>query len=362
MKRIVTVLCMLIVLFSCENKTSLNTRIVNSPEELGEAIKNAQPGDNIVLANGIWKDVQIKFIGEGTEDKPITIKAETPGKVFIEGVSDLKFGGNFLIVEGLHFRNGHSPSDAVIEFKVDDNILGNHCIVTNCVIEDFNKPKRDNSDRWVQFMGRHNTLSNCYIAGKTNRGPTVRVDLSGNESIYNYHQIVNNHFGPRPPKGGPSGETIQIGNSYTSMTPSYTMVANNLFEECNGEVEIISSKTNFNEFRNNVFYKSEGSLVTRHGNYCTIDANYFIGDGVNQNIGGIRIINTGHWVTNNYFFNIKGKNFRSPLAVMNGIPKSPLNRYNQVTDVVVAYNTYVNCDSPWQFGVGTNISQKDVLP
>ena len=78
--------------------------------------------------------------------------------------------------------------------------------------------------------------------------------------------------------------------------------------------------------------------------------------------GGIRIINTGHWVVNNYFFNLKGKSFRSPLAVMNGIPKSPLNRYNQVTDVVVAYNTYVNCSSPWQFGVGTNIAQADVLP
>ena len=146
------------------------------------------------------------------------------------------------------------------------------------------------------------------------------------------------------------------------MCPSNTTIANNLFEECNGEVEIISSKTNFNEIKNNVFYKSEGSVVTRHGNYCMIDGNYFIGDGVNENYGGIRIINTGHWIVNNYFYNIIGENFRSPLAVMNGIPKSPLNRYNQVTDVVVAYNTYVNCKSPWQFGVGTNIAQKDVLP
>jgi len=192
--------------------------------------------------------------------------------------------------------------------------------------------------------------------------PTVRVSIAGIESINNYHQIVNNHFGPRPVKGGPSGETIQLGDSYTSMSPSHTMVANNLFEECNGEVEVISSKTNFNVFKNNVFYKSEGSLVTRHGNYVTVDGNYFIGDGVNEQYGGIRIINTGHWVVNNYFYNLKGKSFRSPLAVMNGIPKSPLNRYNQVTDVVVAYNTYVNCSSPWQFGVGTNIAQADVLP
>ncbi|MEP5339310.1 MAG: chondroitinase-B domain-containing protein [Algibacter sp.] len=347
---------------SCQNNPVSENLIVNNAEELEKTIKNAQAGDVIVLKDGIWKDVEIKFRGQGTKGSPITLRAETTGKVSIEGVSYLKFGGEYLVVEGLHFKNGFSPSSSVIDFRISKEEIANNCKVINCVIEDFNKLKRDNSDLWVNFWGRHNELSNCYIAGKTNRGPTVRVNLEGIESINNYHQIVNNHFGPRPVKGGPSGETIQLGNSFTSMAPSYTMVANNLFEECNGEVEIISSKTNFNEFRNNVFYKSEGSLVTRHGNYCTIDGNYFIGDAENENIGGIRIINTGHWVTNNYFFNLKGKSFRSPLAVMNGIPKSPQNRYNQVTDVVVAYNTYVNCASPWQFGVGTNIAQAEVLP
>tara|TARA_B110000259_G_scaffold127271_1_gene143901 strand:- start:354 stop:2648 length:2295 start_codon:yes stop_codon:yes gene_type:complete len=354
------------LLIACSNSLIVNSIKVTNIDELNKAIDSCKAGDQIILANGIWKDVQIKFRGKGTKDKPITIKAETTGKVTIEGESYLKFGGEYLVVEGLYFKNGFSPSNAVIDFKISSkdkpDEISNNCKVTNCVIEDFNKPKRDKSDLWVQFWGRHNTLSNCYIAGKTNRGPTVRVSIAGIESINNYHQIVNNHFGPRPVKGGPSGETIQLGDSYTSMSPSHTMVANNLFEECNGEVEVISSKTNFNIFKNNVFYKSEGSLVTRHGNYSMIDGNYFIGDGENENYGGIRIINTGHWVVNNYFYGLKGKSFRSPLAVMNGIPKSPLNRYNQVTDVVVAYNTYVNCSSPWQFGVGTNIAQAKVLP
>ena len=357
-------LCMLLI--TCSNSLIVNSIKVTNIDELNKAIDSCKAGDQIILANGIWKDVQIKFRGKGTTDNPITIKAETTGKVTIEGESYLKFGGEYLVVEGLYFKNGFSPSNAVIDFKISSkdkpDEISNNCKVTNCVIEDFNKPKRDKSDLWVQFWGRHNTLSNCYIAGKTNRGPTVRVSIAGIESINNYHQIVNNHFGPRPVKGGPSGETIQLGDSYTSMSPSHTMVANNLFEECNGEVEVISSKTNFNIFKNNVFYKSEGSLVTRHGNYSMIDGNYFIGDGENENYGGIRIINTGHWVVNNYFYGLKGKSFRSPLAVMNGIPKSPLNRYNQVTDVVVAYNTYVNCSSPWQFGVGTNIAQAKVLP
>jgi len=115
-------------------------------------------------------------------------------------------------------------------------------------------------------------------------------------------------------------------------------------------------------FKHNVFFECEGSLVLRHGNYATIDGNIFIGNDNSPFIGGIRVINTGHWITNNYFYKLKGNEFRSALAVMNGIPKSPLNRYNQVTDVVAAYNTYVDCKTPWQFSVGANISKKDVLP
>lgn len=351
----------LVVICSCNPSNILDVTTVTNSQELVKAIKEAKPGTNIVMANGTWDDIEIRLTGKGTADKPITLKAETPGQVIIQGESDLKLGGEYLVVKGLHFKNGFSPSSAVIEFGIDSN-NAYHSTVSNCVIEDFNKMQRNMQDLWVQFRGRYNQMDHCYIAGKSNRGPTVRVNLEGIESIKNYHKIINNYFGPRAPKGGPSAETIQIGDSYTSMAPSYTMVADNLFDRCNGEVEVISSKTNFNEFRNNVFYKSEGSLVTRHGNYCIVDGNYFIGDENSENIGGLRLIGSGHWVTNNYFYNLKGQNFRSPLAVMNGIPKSPLNRYIQVTDVVIAYNSWINCTEPLQFGVGSNIDQKDVLP
>ena len=352
-----TGLAILIILASCTTEPI----VVQNAEELKNSIENAKPGDQIIMANGVWKDIEIVFTGKGTEREPIMLKAETPGEVFIEGESSLKFGGEYLVASGLYFRNGHTPGRAVVQFKLDDEQVANYCRLTNSVIDGYNQLSRDRQDLWVEFFGRHNQMDHCYLAGKANRGPTVRVDLKGNKSINNYHQIVNNHFGPRPRKGGPQAESLQLGSSYTSMSPSYTMVANNLFERCNGEVEVISSKTNFNEFRNNVFYKSEGSLVTRHGNYCTIDGNWFIGDESNE-IGGVRLVNTGHKVTNNYFFNLKGSYFKSPFAIMNGIPRSPLNRYNQVTDVVVAYNTWINCTSPWRIGIGANLDQKDVLP
>lgn len=362
MKRTVLISSLLILFITCKLAAQTNSIKVTNINELNDAIKNCKAGNVIVMANGVWNNVEIAFYGNGTKENPITLTAEEKGKVTIEGASNLKIGGNYLEVSGLYFKNGHTPSENVIQFKIDNTKVANHCKVTQCVIEEFTQPNRDVSDHWVEFWGRHNALSNNYITGKSNFGPTVMVRLEGNENIYTYHQITNNHFGPRPRKGGPHGETIQIGNSETSMTPAHVNVSNNFFDRCNGEVEIISSKSNFNSFTNNVFFESEGSLVLRHGNYAKIDGNVFIGNDASKFMGGIRVINTGHWITNNYFYKINGEAFRSALAVMNGIPKAPQNRYNQVTDVVVAYNTFIDCKSPWQLSVGSNVSQSAVLP
>lgn len=367
MKLSLSLLVALVALTGCRHTAPVRSESsgavrVSNPSELREAISTAGPGTEIVMADGDWRDVRIRFVGVGTADRPITLRAETPGGVVLRGASDLRLAGEHLVVDGLHFRDGASPSSAVIRFSVSDDSLANDSRVTNCVIDGFNKPQRNMTDLWVQFEGRRNQLDHCYIAGKSNRGPTVRVDLAGNESIRNHHRIHHNHFGPRPPKGGPSAETIQIGESRTSMTPSYTLVENNLFDRCDGEVEVISSKANFNTFRGNVFYRSEGSLVTRHGNYATVDGNLFIGDGESTAYGGVRLIGTGHWVTNNLFFGLRGQEFRAPIAMMNGIPKSSINRYFQVTDVVVAHNTWVDTASPWQIGVGANTDQAEVLP
>lgn len=336
--------------------------LVQNISELNQALKSVVPGDTIQMKNGIWKDSEIEIKVSGTADLPIVITAQDKGKVYLEGRSSLKIGGDHLVVEGLYFRNGFTPSGSVIQFKVDNDHIANNSTISSCVIEDYTQMSRETKDHWVEFWGRNNTMKNCYLAGKSNSGPTLRVYLKGNENINTHHNITNNYFGPRPRKGGPHAETMQIGSSETSMTPAYVNVSNNLFYRCNGEVEIISSKSNFNTFSHNVFFESEGSLVLRHGNYATIDGNIFIGNDNSEFIGGIRVINTGHWITNNYFYKLKGSEFRSPLAVMNGIPKSPLNRYNQVTDVVAAFNTFVETKSPWHFSVGSNTDKSDVLP
>ncbi|MDW5288656.1 chondroitinase-B domain-containing protein [Formosa sp. PL04] len=350
------------ILFTAQVSAQALKTIVKNAQELNQAIKQAKPGDHLVMANGVWTDIVIKFKGVGTKEQPIVLEAETAGQVFIEGQSTLRLSGEYLEVTGLYFRNGYTPKNTVIDFRTDEDSIANNCKVTNTVIDGFTQANRDEKDHWVQFYGKHNELSNCYIIGKSNPGPTIRVFLNGNENINNHHKIVNNYLGERPRLGGPHGETLQIGDSYTSMTPSYTEVKNNLFERCNGEVEIISSKSNFNEFEHNIFFECEGSLVLRHGNYAKVNGNVFIGNDNSTAIGGVRVVNTGHWVTNNYFYKIIGNEFRSAIAVMNGVPKSPLNRYNQVTDVVIAYNTFMDCTTPLQFSVGSNVDKSDVLP
>ena len=353
---------MVLLQLSCGKNANKDRIFVKDISELNKAINQAVPGAEIVLSNGIWQDVQINFFGIGTNGNPITLCAENPGEVYIEGQSYLHLGGENLIVSGLYFRNGFSPSRGVIRYKIGSDSIANNCRVTNCVIEGFSRPNRWENDRWIEFYGRHNQLDHCYISGKSNDGVTLMVYQDGNENIDNHHQIIHNYFGPRPRKGGPRAETIRVGGSETSMTPGYVNVSNNYFESCNGEVEVISNKANYNSFTNNIFYKCEGSLVLRHGNYATVDRNIFIGGDDSDFYGGIRIVNTGHWITNNYFYKIRGEQFRSALSIMNGIPKSALNRYNQVTDVVIAFNTWVDCKSPWQIGVGQNKASADVLP
>ncbi len=362
MKQIFFYLLGLTLLVACESSPLGGSITVKDMGELNKAISEAKPGDQIIMSSGTWKNAQIKFYGEGTENKPITLKAEKAGETIIEGASFLHLGGEYLIVEGLHFQNGFTPNSSVISYQIGKDSTAFHCRITECVLEDFSKPSRLTNDSWISFFGRHNAMDHCYIAGKSNDGETLRVFQGGNKHQFNHHQITNNYFGHRPRKGGPRGETIRVGDSSTSMTPGYVNISDNYFNRCNGEVEVISDKTNFNTFKNNVFFKCEGSLVMRHSDFTTVDGNMFIGGDESDFYGGIRVINGGHWIMNNYFYKINGYEFRSPLALMNGIPKSPLNRYVQVKDVVIAHNTWVDCKSAFQVGVGQNMSSAGVLP
>ncbi|RMG79774.1 MAG: alginate lyase [Bacteroidetes bacterium] len=317
--------------------------LVKDVEAFKKAVESAKPGDKIVLANGVWKDVELVFTGTGTAEAPITLTVEEKGKVTFEGQSNLRLAGEYLHVEGLVFKNGYTPTKEVISFKKDKTHLCNHCRVTECVIDNYSNPERFESDYWVGIYGKNNRFDHNYLVGKRNHGVTLAVRLNTEESRENNHRIDHNYFGHRPILGANGGETLRIGTSHYSLTNSNTLVECNYFDRCNGEHEIISSKSCQNIYRNNTFFECQGTLTMRHGNETLVENNYFFGNG-KANTGGIRIINESQKVINNYCEGLTGYRFRGALVIMNGVPNSPLNRYFQVINSEASHNTFVNCD------------------
>ena len=325
----------------CITALASNT-IVSNDKEIMLANKNAKPGDTITLKNGSWENITLKLNCKGTKQQPIVFKAETKGKVIISGNSKLLLGGDYIMIDGLYFTNGYSGEDAVIKFSINSNEVANNCRVTNTVINDFNNPKRLNENYWVALYGKNNRLDHCTFLNKKNIGVLLAVILEDDRSRANFHSIDHNYFGVRIPLASNGGEIIRVGVSEHCEFNSNTKIENNYFEKCDGEAEVISIKSGENIVRNNLFKECQGAVVLRHGNYNIIANNVFLGNG-KKGTGGVRVINKGHLIVNNFFFKCKGVDFRSPLSIMNGVPNSPANRYVGVSDAVIANNSFYDC-------------------
>lgn len=317
--------------------------LVKTPQAFESTVSKLAPGDTIKLANGTWNDFEILFTGKGSKKQPITLTAETKGEVILSGLSNLRLAGEYLVVSGLVFKNGYTPSSEVIAFRQNKTEYAYHSRVTETVIEDYSNPDKQESDYWVGIYGQYNRFDNNYLAGKRNKGVTVAVRLNSENSQQNHHQIDHNYFGPRPIFGSNGGETLRIGTSHHSLTNSFTLVENNYFDQCNGEVEIISVKSGKNQIRNNVFFESRGTLTLRHGNGNLIENNVFFGNGVDHT-GGIRVINKDQIIRNNYMEGLTGYRFGSGFTVMNGVPNSSINRYHQVENALIENNSMINVD------------------
>ncbi len=317
------------------------TLLVSSQDEFEAAVGDLEPGDTIMLANGTWRDFEILFTGFGTPEQPITLTAETKGGVIIAGQSNLRMAGEHLVVSGLVFRDGHTPTNTVISFRRTRGDHAHYSRVTETVIDRFNNPERYETDFWVMLYGKHNRFDHNHLEGKSNAGVTMAVRLDSEESQRNHHRIDHNYFGPRPVLGSNGGETLRIGTSHYSLTDSLTVVENNYFDRCNGEVEIISNKSGGNVFRGNLFFESRGTLTLRHGNGNVVENNVFLGNGVDHT-GGIRVINADQSVRNNYLQGLTGHRFGGALVVMNGVPDSPINRYHRVDNAAIENNSIID--------------------
>jgi poly(beta-D-mannuronate) lyase len=313
-----------------------------SAAEVARLADQLRAGDSVVLEHGTWKDQVLVLKGKGSAERPIVFRSAVPGKTVLSGKSAVVLEGDHLVLSGVSLQDGEGEGDGV-------RIAGKHCRLTDSSIVG-GKYKF-----FVHMFGEENRMDHCYLADKTSDSPTLQIEVEGKP---NHHRIDNNYFGPRPALGRNGGETIRVGYSGQSMTNSRTVVERNLFDRCDGEIEIVSNKSCENVYRFNTFLNCAGMLTLRHGNRCLVEGNFFLG-GATKGSGGIRVIGEGHTIVNNYISEVTA----GGIWITAGIPNSPLVGYFQARDCLIAFNTIRDSRGPYiHLDAGMGTSQRTLRP
>ena len=303
-------------------------------------------GDTITWADGIYKDAEVNISGvDGTEDTPIALKAATPGGVILKGESQFRVGAKQWVIEGFHFDGGEGDINSynTFQFRGNDGTPATGCRLTNCAFTDLRT--EDESSKWVLIYGQSNTIDHCHFSGKNSKGALITVELGYlDEQATAGHRISENYFADFASQEGTDNETIRIGASQDQNKLASCMINSNYFVRCNGEVEIISSKSSYNYFHRNTFRQCDGSLVLRHGHHAFVNGNFFFGDNA-TNAGGIRVVDSYHTITNNYLQDLTGTTWNSAFSILGGKQPSggSANGYQAVDGITVASNSIINC-------------------
>ncbi len=325
---------------------------VATANDINTAMQSAQPGDTLIMQNGTWTNQNIEFAGDGLPGMPITLRAETPGGVLLNGSSRLSISGDSLVVDGLNFEGGALSSGSVVQFRGSNGEATNSRF-TNSAIVDYNPADVNTRYFWVSLYGQSNRVDNNYFSGQDHSGVTVTVWRDSADP--DLHLIDRNYFADRPEGNGNGFETIRIGTSAESLSDSFTTVQNNLFERVDGEIEIISGKSGNNTYRYNTFRESAGTLTLRQGNNNLVEGNFFLGEG-KQDAGGVRVIGENQTIVNNYFSELDDVS-QGAISISAGVPNPSLSSYAQVKNTLIAQNTIIDVEAAaitFDNGLGSN--------
>jgi poly(beta-D-mannuronate) lyase len=328
---------------ACRCRVAASVRVipVASHTELKAALSQPGPGDEIVIKDGEYSDWDINIACSGTASNRIVIRSETAGRVVLSGNSRMRIGGDYVTARGLCFRNGSADGEIW-------RMAGSYGRITDCALIDYKNGGR----KWIRIeLSKQNRIDHCAIMGKTETDVTLQIDVSESEAL-NHHYIDHNYFGRRPRGTGNGWETIRNGYSHQQNNPAHNIFEHNLFHECDGENEIISSKSSHNIYRYNTFRNCAGELTLRHGKYNIVQGNFFLGEGKGGS-AGIRIIGEGHRVVNNYIENTRGIG----IQIYEGQDNAQATGYQAGNDVLVAFNTIIN-----NRGNGINVKNYERTP
>ncbi|MBQ4798629.1 discoidin domain-containing protein [Pseudoalteromonas sp. MMG006] len=339
------------------------TTYYTSADDLNDTLAEAAGGDEIIITNS--GEISIKNI---SFDSPVLIRAESIGALKLENATINN--SNNITLQGFLFGPSNDVSTLVkIENSTNIKILRNYFDHLD-VTEGQSSLVITQSSQYIEIgYNEFHDKNISVVDGEKNTGSYIKLQYDDGQMTKNAH-IHHNYFNNIAPyliDGVPAGdsdrEAIVMGISSSQDIVTNNVVEYNLFENCDGENEILTIKTSENTFRYNTFKNSMGSLSLRLGHSNEVYGNYFYGTGASDTVsddnyqtGGIRVYGAGHGIYDNYMEGLSGTSWRLPLLVDNGDTSDSSNGDNHQTptDVTITNNTIVN-----SIGGGIYIGRED---
>ena len=348
-----------ILLLLLVNNYSLSAQsniVISDIDNLKNAINSASPGDTITVLKGSYdSEGSITITNCGSVENPIVIKAEEILGVEFTGETYFDFRQcEFIILEGFNFT---SKDVTAIKLQASNNIQ---------ITKNRFALEETESLKWVLIGGiwndpnalsHHNRIDHNLFENKSMPGNFIIIDGTPDPTYLTsqYDRIDHNHFKINSPRVENEKESIRVGWSELSETSGFTVVEHNLFEDCDGDPEIISVKTCDDTMRYNTFIRCAGTLSLRHGNRSSVYGNFFLGEG-KSGTGGIRLYGDDHLIYNNYFEGLTGTTWDAPITLTNGDYDggSNLSKHFRINRAIVIHNTLINNKHNIEIGFTNN--------
>lgn len=334
-------------------------RLVATVTEFKNALNAMNPGDTIAVANGTYNMSSFTITRSGCLERPILIIPQNDGQVILNGATALVFRNvKYLTFKGFHFQSSNIGTGIKLENCSKVRITGNRFAITettSCtwvyIGDTFASPE--------PLKSGYNRVDHNVFDGKTQAGNFIRMD--GNiDQQSRYDTIDHNWFKNNGPRADNEKESIRIGVSTLSKSSGFTVVEYNLFEDCDGDPEIVSVKSCDNIIRYNTFRRCLGTLCLRQGSRSVVEGNYFFGEGKTGTFnngtigaGGIRVYGKDHTIINNYFHGTTGSRWDAAITITNGDVNNnstSLSSHYLPENLVVAFNTLVHNTSNIEIG------------
>lgn len=261
-----------------------------SPCSLKTAISKAEPGDDVVLKDGVYNEV-LHTVRNGTKGNPITIRAENRHKAVMRWpygglkfaqlvnighdwtiLRGIKVDGNNKSWDSIRVSGSHSnfASNVIVEdtFVQDAGIAGGNVhdaenvIWRHCRIEMTGGGSQDGSAWYISSATRGSVVKGLQIYGcrvSGTRGGNLTDIKQDAYDVYVHHNIWENHGASPLDSKGWAGDGMIRSASRKNLRGAGNRWENNIIRNTSKFNYAIRLQGNRVDVKKNVFYNMKGS-------------------------------------------------------------------------------------------------------